>query len=321
MVKTTLKRLNPSTAAPAPDLQQLTGLGLKNWSAGIRACEVESDGNRLTTCRVHEEVAHLPSLAARQVNLHVSIVENVVSMSTSMPAACAQPQSCNRHAYFQGLPLTLAHDEARGRFLVAARDIKSGEVCSMHGRATCLHMLHRLACWCGMIAWHDKQDLRPLITTSDTAQRVDNRAPETSPTFVCHHFPQVVLKCPPYLTALLRSHRKRVCHACLRGSSSGRLTISCSGCGLAHYCSHACREAHAAGAAVALAAGDDAAAAGSSELGSACGVEQWTVVSVPHVAVCGVLRRFSGSFKVGGTVLVASNDFTTYHTSTFQLLT
>lgn len=59
---------------------------------------------------------------------------------------------------------------------------------------------------------------------------------------------ETVLVSEAYLTALLSSHKKRICAACLHDCGR-RLTVHCGSCDEAWYCSEACREAHAAGAA------------------------------------------------------------------------
>lgn len=58
----------------------------------------------------------------------------------------------------------------------------------------------------------------------------------------------IVLVSEAYLTALLPSHKKRICAAC--GHDCGRrLPIHCAACGEAYYCSAACRAAGAVGTA------------------------------------------------------------------------
>lgn len=56
---------------------------------------------------------------------------------------------------------------------------------------------------------------------------------------------ETVLVSAAYLTALLPSHKKRICAACSHDGGR-RLTVHCGSCGEAWYCSEACREAHAA---------------------------------------------------------------------------
>jgi len=84
-----------------------------------------------------------------------------------------------------------------------------------------------------------------------------------------------VLTSEAYLTALLPSHRKRIC-ACCRTDAGRRMTIHCAGCGQAYYCSEDCRDRHAAGLAP------------STGLLEQPGLGR-SVPAIPHAVVCPVL--------------------------------
>ncbi|DBB02866.1 TPA: hypothetical protein ACH3X1_013472 [Trebouxia sp. C0004] len=115
---------------------------------------------------------------------------------------------------------------------------------------------------------------------------------------------QVVLLSEAYLTALIPSYKKRICHYCLEDHQK-RLTVCCKRCNQAWYCSPQCQHAHWAGRAHATSEGPSLQSPASSifpSSSSPCHLSppptSYSVCAptrhvVPHSLTCAVLKRFS----------------------------
>ncbi|KAL0037294.1 hypothetical protein WJX79_000145 [Trebouxia sp. C0005] len=115
---------------------------------------------------------------------------------------------------------------------------------------------------------------------------------------------QVVLLSEAYLTALIPSYKKRICHYCLEDHQK-RLTVCCKRCNQAWYCSPQCQHAHWAGQPHAVSEGPSLQSPASSNSPSSFSpchlpppptsrsVCAHTRHMVPHSLTCAVLKRFS----------------------------
>jgi len=100
---------------------------------------------------------------------------------------------------------------------------------------------------------------------------------------------EVVLVAYPYLTAILPSHKKRVCAACFKDMRR-RLTFNCSGCSYCFYCSPECQQLHTVSGPCLSA--NNPRQDRNTELHTAG-------LQVPHAILCPIIKRFS-SFKFDG---------------------